>query len=250
MGFHIVNINDNAISHEYVENEIDIVYLENINENTILYQGEKHWKPVRLGNDDKYKNYSKDWFRAGLKAQELFKKQAKEEKLMLEELFQDENSFKQYLINDQYLAIKRGDFLVRNYGNIEIDVKCRGFYKDRNGNTVFNFKCEDVVKHLNMQSLTNTPIFIAIYERNEDKVIDSIPYFLSIERTDFEKLNVVYLKSENTGYCYQIPLELTEQNFDFIRNYQNKAKSYSTESIRIDQKKAYNKWTLEEDTML
>ncbi len=230
MGFHIVNLTNNTISHEYVENEFDIIYLKNLTENTIIYQGEKHWKPVRLGNANKYKNYSKAWFRAGLKAQELFKKQAKEERFMLEELFQDETSFKQYLIKDEYFPIKRGDFLVRNHGNIEIDIKCRRFYIDeKSGNTVFNFKCEDVIRHLNMQKLTNTPILIAVYERDFDNVIETIPYFLSIERTNFEKLNKVYIRSENTGYCYQIPINKTEQSFDFIKYYQD---TYSVDETR------------------
>jgi hypothetical protein len=250
MGYHIVNLNNNNIEHDYLENELDIVYLNNLTENTIIYQGEKHWKPVRLGNGSAYNNYTKDWFRAGIKAQELFKKQAKRAKLMLEELFQDEISFQQYLIKDEYFAIKRGDFLVRNFGNIEIDIKCRGFYQNTNGNTVFNFKCDDVERHLNMQSLTNTPIFIAVYERNGDKVIEVDPYFFSLENVDFSTLTKVYIKSDNTGFCYQIPLNKTTQDFEFVKKYENNNKSSSIEERRKKHKNAYMKWTLEEDEML
>ncbi|MDO5616320.1 MAG: hypothetical protein Q4G16_09030 [Cruoricaptor ignavus] len=250
MGYHIVNIKENEIEHKYFENQLDIIYFENLTENTIIYQGEKQWSPLRLGNAPKYKNYAKEWFRAGLKAQEIFKKQAKKEKLILEELFQDESSFQQYLINEKYLAIKRGDFLVRNYGNIEVDIKCRGFYEDKNGNKVFNFKCDDVIKHLNMQSLTNTPILIAVYERNGDKVIDGNPYFFSIENTDFSKFNKIYIKSEDTGYCYQIPLDCTTQTFEFIKNYNLKKKKYTVEEKRKENKNAYMRWSQEEDNQL
>lgn len=250
MGYHIVNFKDGNIEHDFVENIIDIVYLKEIKEDTIIYQGERHWVPITFGNSKEYKNYTKDWFRAGLKAQEVFKKQAKKEKLMLEELFQDENSFQQYLIQDEYLAIKRGDFLVRNYGHIEIDIKCRSFYNDKQGNKFFNFKCDDVEKHINMQSLTNSPIVIAVYERKGDEVVDGNPYFFSIEQIDFSSLNKTHIRSENTGYCYQIPLDKTVPDFQFIKKYFASSKSYSIQEKRLQHKNAYKSWTLEEDKFL
>lgn len=250
MGYHIVNIKKNEIEHKYVETMLEIAYLNNISDDTIIYQGEKQWNPVRVGNESRYRNYSKDWFRAGIKAQELFKKQAKKENLVLEELFQDESSFQQYLITEKYIAIKRGDFLVRNYGNIEIDVKCRGFYKDNQKNIVFNFKCEDVQRHLNMQTLTKTPIVIAVYKRSGDRVIEETPHFFSISGTDFSEFHKVYVKTENTGYCYQILLNKTEQNFDFIKKNHKLYKSYLVEEIRKKHRNAYKKWTKEEDNNL
>ena len=83
MGYHIVNIKNNEIEHKYVESKIEIAYVDNITEETIIYQGEKQWNPIRVGSESNYRNYSKDWYRAGIKAQELFKKQAKKEKLVL-----------------------------------------------------------------------------------------------------------------------------------------------------------------------
>lgn len=250
MGYHVINIRNDEIEHEFVESKLEIAYLKNISDDTIIYQGEMHWKPVRVGSESSYMNYSKGWFRAGVKAQELFKKQAKKEKLMLEELFQDESSFKQYLITDEFLAIKRGDFLVRNYGNIEIDIKCRSFYKDSQKKKVFNFKCDDVLRHLNMQTLTNTPIIIAVYQRKGDEVIEETPYFFSISNTDFSRFNKIYVKSENTGYCYQIPIRNTKQNFSFIKDNHKRIKSYSLMEIRKVHSNAYKKWTNEEDEML
>lgn len=250
MGYHIVNIKNNEIEHKYVESKIEIAYVDNITEETIIYQGEKQWNPIRVGSESNYRNYSKDWYRAGIKAQELFKKQAKKEKLVLEELFQDESSFQQYLITEEYFAIKRGDFLVRNFGNTEIDIKCRGFYENKQKDIVFNFKCEDVERHLNMETLTNTPIFITVYQRKGDEVIQETPYFFSISGTDFSQFDKVYVRAENTGYCYQIPLSRTNQNFDFIKNNNKKDKAYSIEEIRKKHTNAYKKWTLEEDEML
>lgn len=250
MGYHIVNLKNDKIEHIYVETKLEIAYLNNITEDTIIYQGEQHWKPVRVGSESCYKDYSKDWFKAGIKAQELFKKQAKKEKLVLEELFQDENSFQQYLITEEYFAIKRGDFLVRNFGNIEIDIKCRGFYKNLKDNLVFNFRCDDVERHLNMQTLTNTPILIAVYQRDDDKVVEETPYFFSISETNFSTFDKVYVKAENTGYCYQIPIDKTEQSFDFVKSNHKLHKSYSVEEIRKKHSNVYKKWTNEEDEML
>jgi hypothetical protein len=77
-----------------------------------------------------------------------------------------------------------------------------------------------------METLTNTPIFIAVYQRKGDEVIQETPYFFSISGTDFSQFDKVYVRAENTGYCYQIPLSRTNQNFDFIKNNNKKDKAY------------------------
>ena len=60
MGYHIVNIKNNEIEHKYVESKIEIAYVDNITEETIIYQGEKQWNPIRVGSESNYRNYSKD----------------------------------------------------------------------------------------------------------------------------------------------------------------------------------------------
>ncbi|QNS41667.1 hypothetical protein H0S70_01350 [Chryseobacterium manosquense] len=84
-------------------------------------------------------------------AQKIFKEQAKNEDLIVEDLSQDAESFKQFLLNKQkYIPIKRGDFLIRNFGNLEIEVKCLNFYEST-GKMVFNIKCDNFERHSNMQ---------------------------------------------------------------------------------------------------
>jgi len=220
MGFHIINIKGEKIEHQFIENQNELMYREDIKSDTIIYQGEEHWTPIRVGDSEIYKNYCKDYFRAGLKAQELFKTQAKANGFMLEELYQDKESFQQYLVTQEFINIKRGDFLIRNFGNIEIDVKCRSFY-GKKGKETFNFRCEDVEKHLNMQKLTNTPVVLAIYRRKGSNVIGDAPYFISINTINEHKesFNVHHEEKDNTGNCYQIPITLTINSFDFIRNF-------------------------------
>ena len=254
MGFHIVNLKDKKIEHIYVETQDKLAELDNITEDSIIYQGEKHWIPVRVGSDKRYENYSKDWYRAGIKAQELFKKQAKEKQIILEELNQDVKSFKPYFVCKKFIPIKRGDYLIRNFGNIEVDVKCRTFYDTNNGK-VFNFKCEDVEKHLNMQDFTKTPILIAVYKRIKDTVVEDTPHFISINtiKSNESSLEKEYIYKENTGWCFRIPLNLTSQTFAYIKEIYNqgsKSKSYTYKEERVSHPNAYKKWTTDEDELL
>jgi CRISPR/Cas system-associated endonuclease/helicase Cas3 len=142
MGFHIVNIENDKLKHDYVETYEELSYVEFITNDSIIYQGEEHWKPFKVSDSDQYKRFAKGWFRAGIQAQELFKEQATNHGYILEMLNQDQKSFKSYTSNVNSVSIKRGDFLVRNFGNIEVDVKCRGF-------RIFNGK-----KHLTSNAMT------------------------------------------------------------------------------------------------
>ncbi|MDO4880513.1 MAG: hypothetical protein Q3983_04465 [Capnocytophaga sp.] len=225
--------------------------LDTITEDTIIYQGESHWTPLQIKNTE-FKNYCKDWYRAGLKAQEHFKTQAKEEGLILEELMQDQVSFQQYLISDKYIDIKRGDFLVRNYGNLEVDVKCRSFRYLSNRELSFRFSCNDAEKHLNMQEYTQTPIIIAVYQRDGDKFIPKIPYFISIDRIKELSSTLEKVFVENVGNCYEIPLRLTIQSFDYITDFDRYdiRKVYSIDKMRDTYPNTGKKWTTEEDDKL
>lgn len=247
MGYHIINITKKGIKSQYVATEKDLMNINTITDDTIIYQGEPHWTPLQVGKSE-FKNYCNDYFRAGLKAQEYFKIQAKENGFILEELYQDKNSFQQYLLTNEYLAIKRGDFLVRNFGNIEIDVKCRSFHTI-NKQLIFRFKCEDVEKHLNMQKLTSSPIIIAVYQRNGDDLKKAIPYFISIDEINRQKENFKTHdeKENNTGLCYEIPINLTTQSFDYIRDFQKKT---FFQKIRDKYPNAYQPWTKEDDIKL
>ena len=251
MGYHIINITENGIKNEYVNDKKALMNLDTITEDSIIYQGEPHWTPLQVKNTE-FKSYCLDWYRAGLKAQEHFKTQAKEQGLILEELIQDKESFQQYLISNEYIAIKRGDFLVRNYGNLEVDVKCRSFRQLSNRELSFRFSCSDVEKHLNMQEYTQTPIIIAVYQRNGDKFIPKIPYFISIDRIKelSSTLEKVFVK--NVGDCYEIPLKLTLQSFDYITDFDryDVRKTYSINEMKKNYPNAGKKWTTEEDDKL
>ena len=256
MGYHVISIKGKKIERTYIKNLFGLIEQYNLTEDSIIFQGEEHWKPTRVGDNEQYSNYTKDWFRAGIRAQELFKRHAKSNGLILEEINQDIESFGQYFVEMpvKIEKIKRGDFLIRNRNNIEVDVKCRTFYEVEN-DIVFNFKCLDIEKHLNMQKLTNTPVLIAVYERNGEYIEDDIPFFISIDiiKSHENSLNKIHVHEENTGWCYQIPLTLTSQTFKYIENFNRKktnSKSYTLEEKRAININAYKKWTPEDDERL
>lgn len=256
MGYHIINNSKDNLNHEYVETFEQLAFFDCIKENTIIFEGEKHLAPVRVGSSEKYKSLSLGWFRAGIQAQEIFKRQATQNGYILEELNQDQKSFKSYTSNANSIPIKRGDFLLRNCGNIEIDVKCRSFIPE-NGEIYFDFKCEDAEKHLNMISFTNTPILIAVYKNRNDSAVDNDFYMFDINKLVKNKEIKKHFRT-GIGNCYRIPLSFTRKGFELIEltskkiNKKNKlkAKEYSVNEKRKADSNAYMKWTKEEDEEL
>lgn len=253
MGFHIVNIENNKLKHDYVETFEELSYVEFITNDSIIYQGEEYWKPVKVSDSEQYKHFAKGWFRAGIQAQELFKEQASSQGYILEMLNQDQASFKSYTSNANKLPIKRGDFLIRNFGNIEIDVKCRKFLKSK-GVKSFDFKCADVLKHQNMQQFTNTPILIAVYENVNDRPVPDSIYMFSINELISSKTVGKYYR-EGIGECYRIPLNFTTEGFSLVDETYKMLINKNTipdyiDSQRQNYRNAYLRWTEEDDKKL
>ncbi len=226
MGFHIINIVNRKLIHNYAENEVELAKLD-IRKDTIIYQGESHWIPEKVKDSEKYSSWSNGWFRAGIKAQELFKVQAKGKDLILEELFQDQESFKSYTNTAKKTSIKRGDFLIRNIKNLEIDIKCWNFYEIE-GEMFFNFKVQHYYMHRNMMEFTQTPILIAVYENIDD---NPNPENLRMFEIDWiRENNLEIIKVKNTGKCFQIPVKKTYEGFELLELYRNK-KQLTTKCI-------------------
>ena len=156
------------------------------------------------------------------------------------------------MISDKYIAIKRGDFLVRNYENLEVDVKCRSFRYLKDGELSFRFSCDDLEKHLNMQKYTQTPIIIAVYQRNGDNFIPEIPYFISIDKIKELSSTLGKVSVQNVGDCYEIPLKLTIQSFDYITDFDryDVRKTYSIDKMKESYPNTGKKWTTEENNKL
>lgn len=84
MGFHVILLKgDNRIEHRYVNTFEKLADISELKKDSIIYEGEPHWIPVFAGQCEMYKQYTEAQLRAGIKAQHVFKKQAKEHKLAL-----------------------------------------------------------------------------------------------------------------------------------------------------------------------
>ena len=51
MGFHIVNLENNQLKQLYVQHEDELIDIEFINKDTIIYQEEKNWFKIRKNRD-------------------------------------------------------------------------------------------------------------------------------------------------------------------------------------------------------
>ena len=156
-------------------------------------------------------------------------KQALENKYMIESIDQNPETFNQYYnVSKDFLKIKRGDFLIRNVGNIEIEVKCKTMY----GKTFekhFYFEKDHLEKHLKMQEFTKTPIILAVYERNAE---NEKPNPEKLYTIDMELIENKIIKKDNIkpvkrdwGLAYRIPIKKCKKGFDLVQYYQEKIKS-------------------------
>jgi hypothetical protein len=223
MGFHIINLENGRLRYKYVETRLEFANVPFITRNSIVYQGDKRLTPTMVGSNEDYRNFAHDWYRVGLKGQMVFKKQAYDNGLIIEELNQDTENFKQYIsANGNNTPLKRGDFLIRNFSNIEVDIKCRIFYTDSNDKRIFDFLCEDVEKHKNMQEITKIPVLIAVYERKKhsEQVIENQIYFFSIDDLLKHK-EALFIQKRNFGDCFHIPLDFTHSGFDYVKEFHN-----------------------------
>lgn len=217
MGYHIIiSNNTNRIDSHYIENIEELAIVDNLTQNTIIYEGEKHWTPVAIGADDKYSNYLKDWFCAGIRAQNLFKELAQNNQLIVEDISQDQESFKQYT-DSAPTSIKRGDFLIRNARNIEIEVKCRTLYTacDATKSCYYKISFSETKKLDAMQKITGIPIIVAFFTRSGRQPLAETLKMISISKIMKEaKLKKVWYEEKNKDYC--VPLSLMEDGFTLI----------------------------------
>ena len=168
MGFHIIIFKEgNGIEHRYVKSYEEIVHVQGLKKDSIIYQGEENWYPVVVGASPIFKNFTEDWYRAAMNAQQIFQKQAEDLGFILEAINQNQESFKSYT-KVAKASIKRGDFIIRNATGIEVDVKCRSFRKVNN-EMHFDFNKDEFNKYLNMIEHTQTPVIIAVYRRSRDQ---------------------------------------------------------------------------------
>lgn len=218
MGYHIiVKVSTVGIESHYVESLDELVELQGLGDDAIIYQGEEHWKPVRVRDDDRYRYYLEPWFRAGMSAQRLFGNLASTNGFMIEQIHQDQKSFQSYVTNASK-PIRRGDYLVRNASGVEVEVKCKEL-REYDGVPCFWMNYSDVKKHHNMMDVTRTPVVIAFFSRNGDRPDADSLRMIEVERILKEKgKEVTYVETKGKP-ALTIPARLTIPGFELLEEY-------------------------------
>jgi len=263
MGYHILNYKKGNLTHRYAETKDELAGFDDIEHNSIIFEGSGNITPEVVSQSKEFKRFSYDWYRAGIKAENLFEDQAREQNMMVERINQDKKSFNNYTgSREEFIPLKRGDFIIRDHGNIEIDVKCRSFHNFENNNEkYFRFNVEHMLRHLNMAALLHSPVLVAVFERDislKNPVPDNI-YFMDMKKM-YEHRNEFFkdIQEYEHGkeYFYNIPLSMTHKGFGYIKELSKKLMEgeydYQTETIsqdRIDRiclSKHNTKWTDED----
>jgi hypothetical protein len=230
MGYHIIlNKNQSEIEHYFVNHFFEIANYE-ISETTIIYEGDEKWQPEVVALSKKYQIFSTPRFRASFKAEQIFKQKANELGYIIETLNQDQESFKFYndaiKNNEKYVYVKRGDFLIRNLLNLEIEVKCKTIFYDPKLKKLgphFYLEKEHLDRHNNMFKFTKTPIIFAVFERNkkdQSKVNSTKLYMISLSQVNeiIDKYNLTP-EYRSYGESYRISIGACKKNFELLNEY-------------------------------
>lgn len=218
MGYHIIvlNKNDELVS-SYVESEMEIAKIEGLSEKTLIFEGDENQTPRKLSEVNECKD-AIDKYRAGVNAEMLFKEMANDHGLVLETLSQDIENFQIYKAahKDEIgksVNIKRGDFLVRNAKNIEIEVKCFRLYGTQ-PSQYYYLEYKQAIGHRHMDEFTGCSTLVAFYQREGDQPVANSLKMISIRKI-FEENN----KSVSYNQKYRtlhIPISIMSSGFELI----------------------------------
>lgn len=218
MGYHvIIDPECFPVKYIYVERLEDLVSVEGVNARSIVFQGNHENPPQQIGSSADLQQLSEDWYRAGMRAQVVFARMAQEQGLILEKLSQDQESFRAYTKTIKK-PIKRGDFIIRNRENLEVEVKCRSFY-GRGAQRYFLFSEEDLKKHLNMEKATHTSIVVAVFQRKRDKPVEDSLCMIPIDRIQNLAKQPTLREVKEYGVAYRILLSETVEGFQLLKEY-------------------------------
>ena len=157
-------------------------------------------------------------FIAGEKAEKYFEELCGSRNYIFEKIPQDKKNFAKYAAHSQN-HIKRGDYLIRNLKNLEVEVKCYTRYKF-GSKDYYAIKYSHIKRHEEMERITNEPVVFAIFERNGRNVVkDSLRMIPLKELTSQRKTTVFYDKRMK---CLCIPLNVMYVGFHYFDIYKYK----------------------------
>jgi hypothetical protein len=158
-------------------------------------------------------------FIAGERAERHFEALCAAQGYILERISQDRKSFGTYALNTQK-RVKRGDYIVRNLKNAEVEVKCYTGRKYRSAKC-FVIEYSQIKRHEEMERLIGEPVIFAIFERNgRDVVQNSLRMIPLRELTPPSRRHraVFYDKAIK---CLCIPLDVMYPAFEYFEKYKS-----------------------------
>jgi hypothetical protein len=154
----------------------------------------------------------KPHFLAGERAEKHFEQLSRSRGYILEKITQDRKSYEEL----ENLGVKRGDYLVRNLRNLEIEVKC--FTKLKYSATeCYAIAYSHIKRHEEMVKLTGEPVVFAIFERNGRDVVENSLRMIPLRELTGQRTNGIFYDSRIKCVC--IPLTLMYQDFNYFEQY-------------------------------
>ena len=223
MGYHvIIHPEDFPMKYAYVERIEQLVELEGINENSILFEGKRSNPPQQVGMFMDSGCPDEVWYRADLRARAVFTRMARERGVVLEEKSRNAEILKMDG-RDIQKEVRRSVWGIRNREDLEVEVLCRSFY-GRGVHRYFLFSEEDLERYLNMEKATRLSAVIAVFQRKGEQPLEDSLHMIRMERIT-ELRHTVKREKKEYGWVYRIPLRETYPGFDLLSEYSLKGES-------------------------
>jgi hypothetical protein len=171
------------------------------------------WHQVRYA----FRWFFQPHFIAGEKAENRFEQLCETHGYIVEKISQDRRHFAQYAANAQSY-VKRGDYIVRNLGNIEVEVKC--FSLRTYGVTrCYCLKYSHIKRHEEIERLTGAPVIFAVFERNGRNVVEHSLRMIPLRELTARRHKAVFYDKQIKCLC--VPFEIMYPAFDCFERHQS-----------------------------
>ncbi|PSK91029.1 hypothetical protein [Taibaiella chishuiensis] len=209
MGYHVITSTDNKLTAHYIKDIRGLVYLEDINEKTLIYEGKESDRPFLLKDYDPANKYFTQIARIGAMGEDLFKNQAEDNAFVVQVIEQGKEKMLHF--TKAMGKIKRPDFCVLN-ANADVEVKCIKIY---GGQIQYFYLSISEIRKLNTYSQNSgRPVVFAVYEQKNFKPLKDNLYMIKlIDIVEINKKDPF----EQKDNAYIIPLSFCEQGFEILK---------------------------------
>ncbi len=217
MGYHVVTDPELfPLRYAYVEQMEDLPAVEGINEKSIIVEGAPDNPPWQIGGAASFRQLSPGGEPVRLRARTLFAKLAGARRLTLADLYREEFDFQSYTQRSRKTD-RKADFLIRSYGNVEVEVKCQTFY-GKGAKLCFRLSAEEVERLSRLEEEGGRPGVVAIFRQKKDKPVEK-----SLRMIDRKSLVDLARQTEgertDEGLHYFIPVRKLWPGFDLLKDY-------------------------------